>query len=998
MRILSLWAVLCLLGVANAGTLPPETARHLQRGHELFEYGRWSDARHEFRIVSETLSPADYAARQEVDYYLAACAVELGNPEAVDALLAFERAYPASIYRNDVQFALGSYYCAHGNLAEAQKWFAGVDRGALSASRREQYDFRSGYIAFQEGDYAAMYDHFGRIPASSDVADHVRYYSAYVDYAEGRYGQARQGFEELLRSAAYRDVAPYYLLQIAYHEGNYRYVVENGEELARKATPERQAEIERVMAESWFRLENYNAAIEHLNASFAAGGEKTRDACYLMGFSLYRTARYGEAAEWLRRACGGTEDAMTQNASYHLADCYLRAGDRTAALQAFGVAAATDGRGEGYDPAIAEDALFNYAKLQYEASSANYTPAILSLQRYIERYPQPSARLTEARTLLIAAYYNSRDYDAAYRAIRSMPSKDGETQAALQKIAYFRGLEAYQTGDRAAAKRYLAESVATNVSPKYTALANFWQGEIAFGEGDYATAATKYDNYLRRAPKSEPEYALALYNAGYCSFSQEQFDAAESSFQQFLKLRSYQDSYRSDTYNRLGDIRYAQRRFSEAIGLYDQAAATGDGSKYYARYQRAMTLGFLDQEAQKQTELQRIVAAGEGPYVEAAQFESGRSYLSSGRYAEGARTLEAFLQRYPNSVHRSQALSGLGLAYFNLGDRDKALAYYDQIVSAAPQSAEARNAVENIREIYLSRGDADAYFDYAERAGVESDLSAMARDSISFVAAQQLYLSERYERAAESLRSYLTSYPKGFHRRDALYLLSDCLLRNQERSAAIESLTELAAEENNSYTLRVLQKLSELTYAEKRYPEAAVAYRKLYDATSDAAERENAMTGYVRSTVAAGDEAAIRTMAAEVRAAADAGATARREATFALAESLRKAGSRSEAAGYYNELAGEVRTAEGSAAAYYLLEDRFDAGDLKAAEEAIFAYSERNPKSYWLGKAYLLLGEVYRRQGDDFQARATWQSIVNGYSPADDGIVDEANARIRKLN
>ncbi|MDE7451152.1 MAG: hypothetical protein K2M66_03300, partial [Alistipes sp.] len=59
--------------------------------------------------------------------------------------------------------------------------------------------------------------------------------------------------------------------------------------------------------------------------------------------------------------------------------------------------------------------------------------------------------------------------------------------------------------------------------------------------------------------------------------------------------------------------------------------------------------------------------------------------------------------------------------------------------------------------------------------------------------------------------------------------------------------------------------------------------------------------------------------------------------------------------------------------------------------------SEREPKPYWLAKAYLLLGEVYLQKGDDFQARATWQSIVNGYSPADDGIVDEADARIRKL-
>ena len=55
-------------------------------------------------------------------------------------------------------------------------------------------------------------------------------------------------------------------------------------------------------------------------------------------------------------------------------------------------------------------------------------------------------------------------------------------------------------------------------------------------------------------------------------------------------------------------------------------------------------------------------------------------------------------------------------------------------------------------------------------------------------------------------------------------------------------------------------------------------------------------------------------------------------------------------------------------------------------------------KAYWLAKAFILLGDVYVRKGDNFQARATYQSVADGYSPADDGIVDEAKERIAKLN
>ncbi len=360
--------------------------------------------------------------------------------------------------------------------------------------------------------------------------------------------------------------------------------------------------------------------------------------------------------------------------------------------------------------------------------------------------------------------------------------------------------------------------------------------------------------------------------------------------------------------------------------------------------------------------------------------------------------MEKFIRQYPHSSHRSQALSDLGLAYLNLGDRDKSLKYYGMIVASAPRSAEARDAMQGIRDIYVSRGDADAYFDYAAKAGVESDLTALSRDSLSFAAAQKLYITEDSQTAAKSLRSYLMSYPKGFYRRDALYLLSDCYLRNKERNKAIGTLTELSKEANNPYSFKVLDKLSELTYADKRYAEAAVAYRKLYDAAPTATEREKAMTGYVRATIAAGDKTHIREMAEDVRKHSDAGATARREATLALADHHRLAGKRTKANELYKELSGEVRTNEGSAANYHLLEDRFKQGDTKQLEKAIFAFYDRQPKPYWSAKAYILLGDYYLGKGDEFQARATWQSVASGYSPADDGIVDEAAARIRKLN
>ena len=60
--------------------------------------------------------------------------------------------------------------------------------------------------------------------------------------------------------------------------------------------------------------------------------------------------------------------------------------------------------------------------------------------------------------------------------------------------------------------------------------------------------------------------------------------------------------------------------------------------------------------------------------------------------------------------------------------------------------------------------------------------------------------------------------------------------------------------------------------------------------------------------------------------------------------------------------------------------------------------AEQNlPYQYWTGKAFLILGDIYVQQNDTFQAKATYQSIVDGYADKNDGVVEEALRKINEL-
>lgn len=981
----------CLWCGADASVLTSGGRTHFDRGRELYALGRWADAREEFAAVCGAVPQTESSLCAEADYYMAMCAMELKEAGAEARLAEFLRRNPESVHVNDVEFALASLLCTAGRYDEAQRAFGKVDYATLSPEHRQQYDIRMGYIRFQQGDYDDALRYFRRIPSPSEYSDHALYYISYIAYVRGDNATARAGFTELSRSAAYGAVAPFYLLQIEFNEGNYRYVVTTGGSLIDRAAGERRTELERIVAEGWFHLGDYGRTEEFLDAYRRSGGEMGRNENYLLGYSLYRQARYDEARPCLQQVCGA-DDALTQNASYHLADCYLRGGDKQRAMQSFAMAA-----NEAFDAAIAEDALFNYGKLQYELGGGLFNEAIHVLNRYIAQYPM-SERAVQARELLIAAYYNSRNYEAAYTALKHYPSPDGNLRAALQKIAYFRGLEAYSRGDLDGAAQSLTESAAINVSPKYGALARFWLGEIAFARGDYAEAERRYKEYLHRAPRTEDEYAKAHYNLGYCYFDRGDMSNAYASFARFNQLYSAADRYKADALNREADARYSLRQFPAALATYEKAAAVGTNEKYYADFQRAVTLGILDRRPQKIEALQRIIAADRGDYVDDATYELGRTYIASERYDDGAKVLSKFVEENPHSPFFTPALSDLGLAYLNLGQPELSRRCYERVVESAPGSATARDALQGIREIYVADGNVDGYFAYAEKAGVECDTSVMARDSLSFAAARRIYLSGDTATAEKSLRSYLRNYPKGYYTDDALFYLSDCHLKAKQTDAAIETLSELAARPTNQYSARTLGTLSKLTSEAGRHAEAAKAYRALYDVVQTADERAAAATGYFRSVEAGGDDAATLAAAAEVEALPDAGTTAQREAKFACATILRRGGKQAEALPLYRELSREVKTAEGAESAYRVIEATLAGGDAAAAETLIFAFAEKgSPHAYWVAKAYIALGDIYAGRDDSFQARATYQSIVDGYSPADDGIVAEAKARIEKL-
>lgn len=991
-RMLSIGALLFVLTVSSVrvSALSPEAQSRYDKGIALYEKQKYAAAQTEFEKAIASAGTDDAGFVERAAYYVAVCGAQMRGTDAQEGLNYFLEEYPQSIYANDVRFAMGTLLHDEADYAGAYEQYTQVDPYELDFSKYDEYNFRRGYAAYMNGDTDEAYSCFKNCNSDENYLPHATYYIAYIDYTRGDLSSAKRGFASLADNPAYAPVVPFYLLQIEFQEGNYAYVIENGVPLLAKATESRRQEICRIVSEAYFHTGDYAKALGYMENYAELGGEMGREELYLTGYCNYMAGNYDRAIEQLSKVASGG-DEWAQNASYHLGDCYLQTGDKQRAMSAFALAASAD-----FDPAIREESMFNYGKLQYELDRGGFNAAITTLDNYIKTYPD-SPRVNEAREILLAAYFNSRNYDAAYEAIRQLDDPDNNVKMALQKIVYFRALECFEAGDYDQALSLFDVADQNRYTAKYTALTKFWRAETYVKMGDYAKAAPLYETYMSLAPSGEREKLLALYNLGYCYFNDKQWDKAQDRFNRFVASYTLKDNLRSDAFNRLGDIAFAQREYYKAIENYDKAIALGNNGADYARFQRAIMLGLVDKYDRKVESLVAIIGDGKSEYVDDAMFELGRTYVRHERFNDAAAALKRLVNGYPQSPYVVSALSELGLIYQNLGKDDEALRYYKQVVEKYPSSPQVKDAMLGIKNIYVDHNEVDSYLAFAQKSGFETDVSAVERDSLSFAAADRVYQNRDYARALNLMDSYLQKYPQGVYRADALYALGDCSLQEGNRAGALAAFEEVGAMPSNRYQVMALQKAASMRMEDKEYAAAADLYKRLSMTALQKSTVVEALTGYLDAIVATNDLAAAGVAADEVLESPYAADDLARKAHFVKGRSLQAAGDEAGALTHYREVT-DARTRDAAESYYHIISILFKQGNLKEAEQEVFTFSEQNlPYQYWMGKAFLVLGDVYVKQGDAFQAKATYQSIVDGYTDKTDGVVDEALKKIESL-
>ncbi|MBE9509738.1 MAG: tetratricopeptide repeat protein, partial [Bacteroidetes bacterium] len=959
------------------------------KAYELFEKEKYGAAQQHFSKAISDYGDLESELKTKAQFYSAICAINLFNEDAEYLMTKFIGQHPETPLAGKAIFELAKYKYKEKSYHDAIDYFERVDRLSLDDDKLAEFYFLSGYCYFKTRDFKNAGLAFYEIKdIQSEYTSPAIYYYGHIAYENKNYETARQEFLRLEEDETFGPVVPYYIVQILYVQKKYDEIIEYAPPLLAQAIPRRAAEVAKFLGDAYFRKARYDDAISPLEKFMKEKKNISRQDRYELGFCYFKTKEYDKAISYLEKAVG-PKDALSQNSYYVLADCYLRVDKENKARMAFSFASQLD-----YDPAIKEDALFNYAKITYRLSYSPFNEAITSFNAYIKLYPY-SSRLDEAYDFLVMAYMNTRNYRDALASLEKITEKSDRMKRAYQKVAFYRGLEFYSDLKFDESISLFDKSLQFDrFDSRLKARAYYWRAEAYYRTKEYELARDDYNMFmLIPGAFGLDEYQLAHYNLGYVYFNLKDYTSASRWFRKFIGLKGRKHNrIEGDAYNRIADCYFISSDYIKASEYYQKVIDFNVPGTDYALFQNAFSQGLLKKQKTKIDLLSRLLEKyPKSSYLDDALFEKGKAYIVLDNPDEALINYQMILDNHPNSSYVPKAMVQMGLVHYNKGDNSEAINFYKEVVEKYTGSIESKNALIGLKNVYLEMNDIEAYFDYTRSLGDFARISPTEKDSLTYVSGENLYMSGNCERAVEVLGNYINEFENGSFLLSAHFYKAECEMKLGNPDSALVSYKYLIESPVNTFTIKALKSASSITFEKKDFTGAIEYYTLLEDMADNENDELDAITGQMRCYYLLQDYKNTIQTAEKVVTSGIVSEEIAREALFRKGVSYYTLGDLENARNNFEQISTEIKSELGAESKYFVAEISFMLGEYEKAEKEVFEFIDQNsPHAYWMAKIFLLLADISVKKNDIFQARHTLISLLDYYTVEDDGILELA--------
>lgn len=964
-----------------------------KQGLDLFDKKQFGQAQKSFNDY--VLTSNSKILKTDAIYYSAACAIELFNKDGEWQMKQFVQKHPESNKINNANFYLGKSNFRKKKYPETIEFFEKVDIYKLDKDQLAELYFKRGYSDLEVGqDTKAKADFYEIKDVDNKYAFPANYYYSHIAYKEKSYEIALQGFNRLVGNETFGSVVPYYITQIYFIQGKYSQVVKEAPALLNdSANIQKESEINRMIGESYFNLKDYSNALVYLKKTDLSTGNA--HGSYALGYCYYKINDCTNAVINFEKVTAD-KDTLSQSAWYHMADCYLKLGEKIKAKGAYYSAYQIN-----FDKKIAEDALFGFAKLSYELDFSPFNEAVKAFSKYLKEYPN-SARKEECYNFLINVYSTTKNYDLAIKSIEALESIDPILKVTYQKLIYFKGVEHFNNNDLTNAEKEFKKSLQQNSDLKLNALNQYWLGEISFIRKDYTTSIDIWKKFqIMDGATQLKEYDLSNYALGYSYFQRkekEDFTNANISFRKFLLTKNtYDENKITDAHIRVGDSYFMNRDFAQASDNYKIAIAKNKLDVDYCLYQKALCDGLNKNYAIKVEELKKIESRYPGSnYLSAALNEIAETYYNNLKDQENAIVYyNKILKNYPNSSFTPNCNAQLGNIYYERKQDDKAFEYFDKFVKYDSKSESAKDILDIIKKIFTEKGKIDEMEKYFVALG--NPLSENQIEKATYLAAYDAFYTQKdCDAAMPKWEAYISKFPNGKYINEAQFSNAECAYNKGLFEKALPGYLFLIQKPRGLYSEVALTKASYLYYKDKKYQEALPLYLQLQEIAESPVNKSLSKLGAMRCAFYLNQFETALTECTKVLNTEKLTPQQTTEAKYIKAKSLFETARYDDAMLEFKAMTKASKNVTGAEAYYHIAKIQYTKKDYKEVEKTInklISYEYSNDD--WNNKGMLLLADAYMAKGDDADAQVILETLIDNKPKQE--YIDEAKKRLEVI-
>ena len=852
--------------------------------------------------------------------------------------------------------------------------------------------FHQGYSYFTLQQFAKAKPLFNTIRSMRDDPNYLdaNYYYGFLAFRDKQYAEALTSFKVVENEKSYATVVPYYIAQIYYIQGKKEEALSYAESKIKTGNAQYyDLEMKQMIGHAYFERKEYPKALPYLEDYVKRSPKVRREDLYELSYSYYQANDMPKAIEGFKQL-SGKEDSLSQSAMYLLGDAYLKTGQKSNARNAFLFCASNSS-----DRKQQEISKFQYAKLSYELGYQD--EALNGLRNFLNDYPN-STYNTEAKDLLVAVLTNTNNYRDALSLLDQMNNPTANAKRLYPRILYGRATEFINDGRLPEANELLDKALKDPNNGAVLPLVNFWKGEIAWENNQLDDAIRYYNAYISAgAPASgEANANNARYNLGYCYLRKENYPAALSFFEPLAKSPALNsDELTQDAYIRTADCYYMEKNYSKAKAMYDNVIRLSWPDEDYATFQTSMIAG-IKSSKEKISLLNTMTRKfPSSPLVTDANMEVANTYMSDEKFNEAIPYYNNVIKSTGNASFKPRAYLKLGTAYYNLNNNSAAIQQFQTLISQYPNSTEAQDALENVKIIYVEDARPDQYADFMRKAG--KPLSIDAEDSLTYAAAETQLGNGNTSAALTAFNNYLQKFPNGAYAIDANFYRADIYNNKKDWKNALVGFEPVAANAPNKYAERAILAAARIYFFElKDYTRAETYYTQLNQEASSQETKLEAMRGLLRSQYQLQKWTEAVANAKELTAAKGSSSDDKVLANMAIGKSFEVNRQYDQALANFRTVVQLNKAALAAEARYEIAFCWFELNKLADAEKAAFEVINKSGSyDFWVTKSYILLGDIYLRQKDYFNAKATFQSIVD--NTIDPALKSEAQTKLAQV-